>query len=166
MELTEVPVEGSDLIDLFKVHRLLVGMIETDQQKPRTVYTEPDSEEGIAALAALAMFLRREQPLPTPIRIMLANLFDPDAPPTVSNKLVLQKRGSGRPTDVFQRRIIAQNIFDLHVGQGEKAPIEDVLRKLSKTFCMDFKTIEKLWYAERDQIAAMKGHPRLFSKRK
>jgi hypothetical protein len=163
MDLIDQPLGPNDnLEDFFAVVKLLVGVSDASQRQPRTVPTDQDSEQGKAAFAVLAIYMRRNEPIPTGVRFMLGDLFDPVDKKGVTRKFVLKARSRGGQADVHLRRWIAKYIFEAHVGQGSTTPINVVLEEASDVFAMDYKTIEKLWYNERKETAANKGVPTLF----
>lgn len=158
-------LDGDKVGEFLSVVKLLVGQVDNEsQQRPRTVYFEDGSPEEQEALRSLARFLRSEKPLDVNIRHMLADLLDPSLTSTVDRKLAIKNRRPGRTQDRFQRRLIAECIFNGHFGSSGKEgmQITEALECASQWFCMDFKTIEKLWYVERQQIAEMKGFPNMF----
>lgn len=168
--MIEKPIDGPDIAAFFQVQKLLMGQLETGQKKPRTVYFDPGSQEEAEALSALATFLRRDEPLPGGIRLMLADLFDP-SPNERTNRSLTFSRKLGKPADSFQRRKIAETVFiylmghDIpnHAGQDFRRSIEEVIPPLAAMFAMEPDPLKKLWYKERHNVAATYGLPHLFS---
>jgi hypothetical protein len=126
---------------------LLAGFVARDKKGlPQTSYLKPDSEEELAARAALARLLRRPYPLTEELRKQLAALFDPepDTHPAIERKISFRHRGRGRRPQHMRNTQIALRVWDRSDG-GQPRKVEKAVQHAADEYGLTRDEVYKIW---------------------
>ena len=123
---------------------LLSGFVTEDNKLPRIDYLKPDSQEELAARAALAHLLRRPAPLTAELRKQLAALFDPVANvhPAIERRIVFRYRRRGKRPQHMRNTRIAHHIWDrLKSGWNVERAVENAIGRYN----LSREEIYRIW---------------------
>jgi hypothetical protein len=148
-------IDRDDLNDFLNVLKLLKGVvIVSDNSKPKTEYFQSGSEEEKSARRSLVKLLRSPKPLPRPIRIFLADLFD-DSYENESYRIIKIENFAGNSSDKGGDIQLAKIIYHQHVNLGK--PIGKVILDVSAKVSLSKEQVEHIWYKQRDGLFAWYG---------
>ena len=121
---------------------LLCGRSVIDEHGlTRESYLRDGSAEEIAARRALARLLRTSSPLDLGLRVVLADLIDPDCD-AAERKIRFERRRKGKPSNVHAEKQIAEFIW-ARVEDDEKK--EAAFQSAMDRFGLKRSRILKIW---------------------
>jgi len=127
------------------VHLLCGREVQDKHGLATQVYLEDGSPEELEARRALARMLRSSRPLDLGLRVVLADLVDPDRD-DVDRKINFNKRREGKPSNAQAEKTVAEYIDAMLRDSGNKRQqLKYAISKAEAEFGLKRTRLLQIW---------------------